>query len=81
MFRLGGAYYGSPYADAAIKANRIVASGGIGYRDHGIFIDLGYAHAFNTDAQFPYRLNDKPNTFAEQSGSAGNLMLTFGVKL
>lgn len=80
MFRLGGAYYGSPYADPVIKANRIVASGGIGYRDHGIFIDLGYAHAFNKDAQFPYRLNDKPNTFAVQGGSAGNLMLTFGVK-
>lgn len=80
MFRLGGAYYGSPYKDDNIKANRIVASGGIGYRDHGIFIDLGYAHAFNKDAQFAYRLNDKPNTFAEQGGSSGNLMLTFGVK-
>ncbi len=80
MFRLGGAYYGSPYKDDNVKANRIVASGGIGYRDHGIFIDLGYAHAFNKDAQFAYRLNDKPNTFAEQGGSSGNLVLTFGVK-
>jgi hypothetical protein len=81
MFRLGGAYYGSPYADDALSANRIVASGGIGYRDHGIFIDLGYAHAFTKDVQFAYRLVDKPNTFAEQTGSKGNLMLTFGIKL
>lgn len=81
MFRLGGAYYGSPYADDAIKANRIVASGGLGYRDHGIFIDLTYAHSFNKDAQFAYRLNDKPNTFAEQGGSRGSVMLTFGFKL
>jgi hypothetical protein len=81
MFRLGGAYYGSPYADKSIKANRIVASGGIGYRDHGIFIDLGYAHNLTKDAQFAYRLNDKPNTYAEQGGYKGNVVLTFGVKL
>jgi hypothetical protein len=80
MFRLGGAYYGSPYADSELSANRIVASGGLGYRDHGIFIDLGYAHAFTQDVQFAYRLNDKPNTYAEQTGSKGNLVLTFGVK-
>jgi long-subunit fatty acid transport protein len=80
MFRLGGAYYGSPYADDNLKANRIVASGGIGYRDHGIFIDLGYAHTFMNDVQFAYRLNDKPNTFAAQTGSRGNIVLTFGFK-
>ena len=80
MFRLGGAYYGSPYADDNISANRILATGGLGYRDHGIFIDLTYAHTFTKDAQFAYRLNDKPNTFAEQGGSRGTVMLTFGFK-
>lgn len=80
MFRLGGAYYGSPYADKELKANRFVASGGLGYRDKGIFIDLSYAHVFNKDVQFPYRLNDKPNTFATQTGSLGNIMLTLGFK-
>jgi hypothetical protein len=80
MFRLGGAYYGSPYADKALKASRMLATGGIGYRDHGIFIDLSYAHVVNKDVQFAYRLNDKPNTFASQTGSRGTVMLTFGVK-
>lgn len=80
MFRLGGAYYGSPYADDALKASRMLATGGIGYRDHGIFIDLSYAHVVNKDVQFAYRLNDKPNTFASQTGSRGTVMLTFGVK-
>lgn len=80
MFRLGGAYYGSPYAEEELKASRILATGGIGYRDKGIFIDLSYAHAFNRDVQFAYRLNDKPNTFAEQTGSRGSVMLTFGFK-
>lgn len=80
MFRLGGAYYGSPYAEEELKANRILATGGVGYRDKGIFIDLSYAHAFNRDVQFAYRLNDKPNTFAEQRGSRGSVMLTLGFK-
>jgi long-subunit fatty acid transport protein len=80
MFRLGGAFYGSPYADKELKANKILATGGIGYRDHGIFIDLGYAHSFNKDVVFPYRLNDKPNTFAEQNSDKGNVVLTFGFK-
>ena len=80
MFRLGGAYYGSPYADEALDASRILATGGIGYRDHGIFIDLSYAHIMNQDVQFAYRLNDKPNTFASQAGARGTVMLTFGIK-
>ncbi|MEO7531922.1 MAG: aromatic hydrocarbon degradation protein, partial [Sediminibacterium sp.] len=80
MFRLGGAYYGSPYADANLKASRIIASSGIGYRDHGIFIDLTYSHVFTKDAAFAYRLNDKPNTFAEQGGSRGNVVMTLGFK-
>jgi hypothetical protein len=80
MFRLGGAYYGSPYKDDAIDASRLIASGGVGYRDHGIFIDLSYAHTFMKDAEFAYRLNDKPNTFAEQTGSRGNVVLTVGFK-
>ncbi len=81
MFRLGGAYYGSPYKQSELKASRILATGGIGYRNHGMFIDLGYAHAFNKDVVFPYRLNDKPNTFAQQAGARGTLMLTVGFKL
>ncbi len=80
MFRLGGAFYGSPYEDDALKASRVLATGGIGYRDHGMFIDLAYVHAFNKDVQFAYRLNDKPNTFAEQSGNRGNLVLSVGFK-
>jgi hypothetical protein len=80
MFRLGGAYYGSPYKDDAIDASRMIASGGVGYRDHGIFIDLSYSHTFMKDAEFAYRLNDKPNTYAEQTGSRGNVVMTLGFK-
>jgi long-subunit fatty acid transport protein len=80
MVRLGGGFYGSPYADADLKANKIVASGGLGYRNHGMFIDLSYAHAFQKDVQFAYRLNDKPNTYATQTGARGTVMMTVGFK-
>ena len=81
MFRLGGAFYGSPYADNVLNANRIIGSGGIGYRNKGFYIDLTYSNIINKDYQFPYLLNDKPNTFATQTGSRGNAMLTFGFKI
>lgn len=81
MFRIGAAYYGSPYKTDAIKADRIVLSGGIGYRHAGMFIDLAFAHAIVNDAQFPYRLNGKANTFAVQTGNVQNVMLTLGFKL
>ncbi|WP_288096834.1 hypothetical protein [Hydrotalea sp.] len=80
MFRLGAAYYGSPYAASAVKANRIVTSGGVGYRNHGIFIDLTYVYTFVKDANFPYYLNDKPNTYAIQTGNLGNIVATIGFK-
>jgi long-subunit fatty acid transport protein len=81
MFRLGAAYFGSPYQDEAIRASRMIGTGGLGYRNKGIFIDLSYSHIMNKDAVFAYRLNDKPNTFAEQRGNRGNIMLTLGFKL
>jgi hypothetical protein len=81
MFRLGLAYYGSPYKDKELKANRIMTSGGIGYRNHGMFIDLTYAYTMNKDVNFPYRLNDVPNTFATTKNNRGNLLLTVGFKI
>jgi hypothetical protein len=45
-----------------------------------MFIDLSYAHAFQKDVQFPYLLNDKPNTFASQTGARGTVMMTVGIK-
>lgn len=80
MLRLGGAYYGSPYKDKQLKANRILATGGIGYRNKGYFIDLSYAHTFMKDVDMPYRLIDKDNTFAMHTGSKGNVALTVGFK-
>ena len=81
LFRLGGAFYGSPYDDPQLKAHRILASGGIGYLNHGYFIDVTLAHTFNQDVNFPYRLADKPNTFATSKNNLSNVIITFGFKI
>jgi hypothetical protein len=80
MTRLGFAYYGSPYKESALKAHKINLSGGLGYRNKGIFVDLSYVYALNRDVDFPYRLSDKANTFADIRNNTGNLIMTFGVK-
>lgn len=80
MFRLGAAYYGSPYNDDNIKADKLVLSGGFGYRNKGMFIDISLAQSVLNDVQFPYRLNDKANTYAVQTGNVQNVMMTVGFK-
>lgn len=82
MTRLGFAYYGSPYKDKELKARRMYLSGGLGYRNKGIFIDLTYIHQLNKDVNFPYRLAaPRQNTFATLKESGSNVMLTVGFKI
>ncbi|UAY51133.1 OmpP1/FadL family transporter [Ferruginibacter albus] len=81
MGRLGFAYYGNPYKDAALKATRTLLSGGIGYRNNGFFIDLTYVYSINKDVNFPYRLEDKANTFSTVDTKRGNIVATLGIKL
>jgi hypothetical protein len=82
MTRLGFAYYGSPYADKELEARRMLLSGGLGYRNKGIFIDLTYVHQLNKDVHFPYRLAaPRANTFASLKETGGNVMLTVGFKI
>jgi hypothetical protein len=46
-----------------------------------MFIDLTYALSWNKDANFPYRLNGKANTFAMEKNNRGNLIVTVGFKI
>ncbi len=80
MARLGFAYYGNPYKDKELKANRILLSGGLGYRNKGFFVDLSYVHTMSKDVNFPYRLQDRANTYAELKQQRGNVIATVGVK-
>ena len=81
MTRLGFAYYGNPYKDDALKAKKVNLSGGLGYRNKGIFIDLTYVRSLITDTNFPYRLSDKGNTFADVKSKNGSILLTIGFKI
>jgi hypothetical protein len=80
MGRLGFAYYGNPYKDAPAKVNRMLLSGGLGYRNKGMFIDLTYVHAFTKDIDLPYRLEDRANTYASLKQQRGNIVATVGFK-
>jgi len=79
MFRLGGAYYGNPYKNN--QSDLVKLSGGLGYRNKGFFIDLTYVQSLNKDINYPYLLQDKPNTAAFLKNNAGNIILTFGFKI
>lgn len=81
MTRLGFAYYTSPYNDKELKANKMFISGGLGYRNAGFFVDLTYVYSIQKDINFPYRLPDKDNTFANTKTNGSNVMLTFGFKI
>lgn len=80
MARLGFAYYTNPYKDAILKANKMLVSGGLGYRNKGFFIDLTYIYSVNKDVNFPYRLQDKNNTFANIKNLRGNIVASVGFK-
>ncbi|MCX6211585.1 MAG: outer membrane protein transport protein [Bacteroidetes bacterium] len=80
MLRAGTAYYGSPYKDEALKASRLVVSGGIGYRTNRHFIDFTIINSSTKDVVFPYRLNDKANTFANMTGNQMIFNIGYGIR-
>ena len=79
MFRLGGAYYGNPYKNETASLYKV--SGGVGYRNKGIFIDLTYVYSITKDVNYPYLLQDKPNTPAMIKNNGGNIIATIGFKI
>ena len=79
MFRLGGAYYGNPYKSET--ASLYKASGGLGYRNKGIFIDITYVYSINKDVHYPYLLQDKANAAASIKNNGSNIIATVGFKI
>ncbi|MEP7278896.1 MAG: hypothetical protein ABI813_09660 [Bacteroidota bacterium] len=80
MARLGFSYYSNPYKESELKGKKMFVSGGLGYRNKGLFLDLTYVHSITNDVDFPYRLPDKANTFATVNGIGGNIAVTAGIK-
>ena len=80
MGRLGFGYYGNPYKDKPVKANKMTMSGGLGYRNKGFFVDLTYIYLINNDFNIPYRLENLQNVYAGIKQQSSNIMATVGVK-
>ena len=78
-FRLGYAYYGSPYKGGEnINAARMSYSTGVGFRHNKFFMDLAYVYTMYTEYNYFY---DSSNlTSVKNDYVASNFMITFGVK-
>ncbi len=82
MARLGASYYGNPYKNLnGETGNRFSVSGGIGYRNKGMFFDLAYVYTMGKDVSFPYRLQYSPFPSATIKNTGGNIVLTTGFKI
>ena len=76
MGRLGVAYYSNPYKDLnGEKGNRFRLSGGLGYRNKGMYFDLTYVYTMTKDVNFPYRLQYSPFPSANIKGSKSNVLV------
>ena len=80
-FRIGGSYSMDPYRSSQLNASLGTISGGIGYRKHGILVDLTYVESISNNVNFPYRLSGKDNIYSTVKAYSGSLLLTFGIKI
>ncbi|MBW7891992.1 MAG: aromatic hydrocarbon degradation protein, partial [Chitinophagaceae bacterium] len=59
---------------------RMNISGGLGWRNKGMFVDLAYIHQIMHDGYYPYRLDEGVFNVAKLNNSIGKLLLTVGFK-
>ena len=82
MARLGASYYGNPYKNLnGEKGNRFQASGGLGYRNKGMYVDLTYIYTMGKDVNSPYRLQYAAFPSANIKSSGSNVVVTVGFKI
>ncbi len=83
MARLGAAYYGNPYKNLGHgeKGSQFKLSGGLGYRNKGVFIDLTYVHTMGKDVHYGYRLQNAAFAGASLKQTGGNILATIGFKI
>jgi len=80
MVRAGLGFFGSPYRDPALQGSRMNLSGGVGYRNKGMFVDLTYLHQLAKDGFYPYRLEDGFFAPVNMKSGIGNVVATVGFK-
>ena len=81
MVRAGAAFYGNPYKNInEEKGNKLNLSGGLGYRNKGMFLDLTYVHSMQKDVHTPYRLESASYAHADIKSTVGNVLMSVGFK-
>lgn len=84
--RGGYACYGSPYSNNHLNAESSVSvvSGGFGYRNSDLFIDLGYQYLFFNDKFYLYNLFDiegnNLSPLVERKNSLSKFYMTLGFR-
>jgi hypothetical protein len=76
--RGGVGYYGSPYNNSGSLGEKILVSGGVGYRGKHLFLDLGYVWSQMKDDYYlydPALVNASHNTYTDNS-----VVATVGVR-
>ena len=73
----------NPYNNIAGEDGNITqVTGGLGFRNKGFFIDLGYVHSLGKDVIFPYRLNNQSlMNNANIKSTNSRVLLTLGFKI
>ena len=81
LVRAGAAYFGNPYQNInGEKGHKLNVSGGLGYRNKGMFVDLTYVHAIAKDVHYAYRLQSTAYQGAQLKSGTGNVLATLGFK-
>ncbi|RAJ05228.1 long-subunit fatty acid transport protein [Chitinophaga skermanii] len=82
--RGGFAYNGSPYNFGDADGSTKKISGGVGFRKHGVFLDLTYVHTMSSIPYYSFNIAQPKGTLANYGGVSdirmGTVAATFGVK-
>ena len=77
-FRLGYAFFSSPYKDKQFESDQYAITTGIGYRNRWYYIDLAYVYMHKEDKQLMYDAYDM--SLVDMKYNKSNLMLTLGIR-
>lgn len=88
MVRAGFGYYGNPYTTKyfdnkqqdMVDGSRMNITGGLGWRNKGVFVDLAYIHQIVNDGYYPYRLDVSEFSPVSLKSTSGTVLLTVGFK-
>ena len=83
-FRLGGAYYGTPFQSGlnnkSEDQHQVFYTGGFGIKGKHMFVDFGYSYGQSSEYYKPYSLSNESVPSVISNTNDHRLLFTFGVK-